>query len=233
VAEHQTASLSTMSPHTPPMQTDRTTDLPIRCSCGSLRGRLRGVSPETGNRCVCYCDDCQSFAHFLERADEVLDVHGGTDIFQTSSGCLEFTEGAEQLACIRLTESGMLRWFAGCCMTAIGNTPGTMQVPFVGLIHSCMDQTAADGRSHEETLGPIRMRGFGRFAKGDRTNLDAHDGAPLPMGVRVTQIINQALKRGEQNRSAFFEFATGEPIVAVRVLTAAELRDAETARDEG
>ena len=162
----------------------------------------------------------------------MLDIHGGTDIFQLSSGCLEFTEGAERLACMRLTESGMLRWFAGCCMTAIGNTPGTMQVPFVGLIHSCMDCFATDGRSREETLGPIRMRGFGQFAKGDRADLDAHDGAPLPMGVRVTEIIKEAVKLGEQNRSAFFNAATGEPIVSVRVLTAAELHDTEAARDE-
>ncbi len=77
------------------------------------------------------------------------------------------------------------------------------------------------------------MRGFGRFAKGDRTHLEAHEGVPLPMGIRVTEIVKQALQRGDQNRSAFFDLSTGEPIVSVRVLTASELRDVETARDHG
>ena len=206
------------------------TDLPIRCSCGFLRGTLRNASLECGNRCVCYCDDCQSFAHFLERADEILDANGGTDIFQMSSDRLEFSEGSAHLACVRLTQAGMLRWYAACCNTAIGNTPGTSRVPFVGLIHSCVDH-ATDGRSRDETLGPIRMRGFGRFAKGDRSKLDAHDGVPLAMGARVTEIVEKALRQGEQNRSAFFNVTSDEPCVSPRILTAVELREIEAVRD--
>ena len=38
-------------------------DLPLRCDCGAWRGVLRSVEPGRGNRCVCYCDDCQSFAY--------------------------------------------------------------------------------------------------------------------------------------------------------------------------
>jgi hypothetical protein len=211
-------------------RTEQPTDLAIRCSCGALRGLLRDVSPDRGNRCICYCDDCQSFAHFLERADDILDDNGGTDIFQTSSGHLEFNEGLEQLACMRLTESGMLRWYAACCQTAIGNTPGTSRVPFIGLIHSCVYHPA-EGRSRDETLGPVRMRGFARFAKGDRSKLDAHDGAPLPMRARVTEILQQALQRGEQNRSPFFNVATNEPCVSPWSLSAVELREIEAARD--
>ncbi len=79
------------------------TDLPIRCSCGALRGIARGVSAKRGNRIVCYCDDCQSFAYFLEHPDRILDSHGGTDIFQMSPARLEISEGADQLVCMRLT----------------------------------------------------------------------------------------------------------------------------------
>jgi hypothetical protein len=210
--------------------TEQPTDLPIRCSCGALRGVLLDASPDSGNRCICYCDDCQSFAYFLERSDEILDHHGGTDIFQTSSGHLEFNAGLEQLACMRLTESGILRWYAACCRTAIGNTPGTSRVPFVGLIHSCVDH-AARGRSRDETLGPVRMRGFARFAKGDRSKLDADDGVPSSMGTRVTEMLQHALQRGEQNRSAFFNVTTNEPCVPPYILTAVELREVESARD--
>ncbi len=222
-------TLTTPTP-TSTAETAKPTDIPIRCSCGAVRGRLRDASPESGNRCVCYCDDCQSFAHFLERADEVLDDNGGTDIFQTSSGQLEFDEGMEQLACVRLTESGMFRWYAACCRTAIGNTPGTRQVPFVGLIHSCVDH-ATGGRSLDEAVGPIRMRGFARFAKGGRSKLDAHAGAPLPMGPRVTEILREALQRGDQNRSPFFKASADEPCVSPRILTQVELRDVVAARD--
>ena len=42
------------------------TDVPIRCACGSLRGVVKDVTPGDGNRCICYCDDCQSFPHALE-----------------------------------------------------------------------------------------------------------------------------------------------------------------------
>jgi len=206
------------------------TDLPIRCSCGALRGTLREASPESGNRCVCYCDDCQSFAYFLEQAEEILDENGGTDIFQTSSGQLEFNQGLEHLTCVRLTDSGMFRWYAACCKTPIGNTPWTSRVPFVGLIHSCVDHVT-DGRSRDEAVGPIRMRGFARFAKGSRSKLDAHEGAPAAMGPRVTEILKEALQRGDQNRSPFFKANTDEPCVSPRNLTALELGDVEAARD--
>jgi hypothetical protein len=189
------------------------------------------ASPEAGNRCVCYCDDCQSFAHFLGRADEILDPHGGTDIFQMSSARLSFSAGIEDLACMRLTGSGMLRWYARCCMTPIGNTPSTNRVPFVGLIHRCIAGFASDGRGPDDVLGPIRMRGFGRYAKGDRSRLDAHETAPEAMGVRVTELIQQALARGEQDRNPFFE-ATDTPIRTPHVLTTSELERAETARDK-
>lgn len=206
------------------------TTLPIRCSCGLLRGILHDASSESGNRCVCYCDDCQSFAHFLERADEILDENGGTEIFQTSSGHLEFTEGLDQLACMRLSESGMIRWYASCCNTPIGNTPWTNRVPFVGLIHSCVDHVA-DGRSRDETLGKIRMRGFGRFAKGDRSKLDVHDGGPPEMGPRVTAMVKKAIEREDQSRSPFFSVGVDEPSVSPRILTAAELNEVEADRD--
>jgi hypothetical protein len=54
--------------------------LPLRCRCGRVRGIAGDVSPSSGFRFVCYCGDCQAFAHFLDRAD-VLDAAGGTDIF--------------------------------------------------------------------------------------------------------------------------------------------------------
>ena len=203
-------------------------DVPIRCSCGALRGVARGVSRERGNRLVCYCDDCQSFAHFLEGADRILDAHGGTDIFQMSPARLEIADGLDHLACVRLRPGGLLRWYADCCRTPIGNTPASRKAAFVGLIHSCTDTA---GPSRDEILGPVRARVNARFAKGDRARLDAHDRAPLSLIVRFIAMLLMARLRGDHSRSPFFDARTGAPTASPRVLTEDERRAVEAARD--
>jgi hypothetical protein len=205
-------------------------DLPIRCSCGALRGALRGISPDQGNHIVCYCDDCQSFAHYLERADEILDKHGGSDIFQHSPAKLEISEGADKLAAVRLTESGLMRWYASCCNTPIGNTLGTYQVPFVGLVVRCIDQ-ATDQRTREAAIGPIRARVNARFAKGNRAELDAYDRAPISMLFQMLSTLLMSRLRGDHKRSPFFDPDTGAPCVTPRVLSTEELQKVEAARD--
>ena len=70
------------------MATD--TELALRCRCGTVRGVARDVAPSTVNHCFCYCDDCQAFAHFLGRADDVLDAYGGTEITQMSQANVGF-----------------------------------------------------------------------------------------------------------------------------------------------
>lgn len=207
-----------------------THDLPLRCSCGSLRGVARALSASRGNRVVCYCDDCQSFAYFLERADELLDVNGGTDIFQTSPAHLEITRGKEHLACVRLAPRGMLRWHTSCCRTPIANTLASGAVPFVGLITRCLDPEAV-GQSLDGVLGPVRVRVFGRYAKGDRSEFDAHDKSAPSVGFRLGRIILGARLRGDRKRSPFFDSATLERVATPRVLAAEELAAVEAARD--
>jgi Family of unknown function (DUF6151) len=84
----------------------------LRCNCGKLKGTLKHTTEI--NRCVCYCADCQAFARFLKREHDILDAVGGTSIVQTIPKHVNFLEGAENLACIRLTETGLLRWYAAC-----------------------------------------------------------------------------------------------------------------------
>jgi len=205
-------------------------ELPIGCSCGALRGVARGVSGARGNRVVCYCDDCQCYAHVLERAAKILDAHGGTDIFQMSSARLEITDGIEHLACLRLKPGGLLRWYADCCRTPIGNSLASRQLPFVGLVQSCTDPASA-GVSRDEALGPIRARVQGRFAKGDRAQLDAHERFPTSQLFRFVPLLLLWRLRGDHKRSPFFDAQTGEPTARARVLSGDELRAAEAARD--
>lgn len=134
---------------------------PIRCSCGALAGSFDGAA--WTNRVICYCDDCQAFAERLGRADEILDARGGSDIVQTEPRFVSIIEGREQLACLKLTPKGLLRWYAACCRTPIGNSGGNPKLSFVGLLHSCLGERAA----LDAAFGPPRMRLFTKFAKGE------------------------------------------------------------------
>lgn len=204
------------------------TDLPIRCKCGALRGVLHEASGRGGNRCVCYCDDCQSFAHFLGRPEELLDAHGGTEVFQTSPALVEIAEGADRLACMRLTPKGLARWYTSCCRTPIGNTLATGSWPFVGLIRACI---AADDSALESALGPIRQRSMGRFAIGDTSGLHVHERLPLSLIARIARMLVVWKLRGDRKRSPFFEPRTGAPAAVPQVLGDEELRELERARE--
>jgi hypothetical protein len=121
-----------------------TSDIPIRCQCGRVRGVARAVGPGTVNRAVCYCHDCRAFAHWLGR-DELLDDHGGTDIVQLARTRLEITQGADQIRCMRLSPNGLHRWYAACCRTPLGNT--IPRIPYVGLERRAFEIPSADDAS--------------------------------------------------------------------------------------
>jgi hypothetical protein len=124
----------------------------IHCHCDKLKGTLNRT--QEVNRCVCYCADCQAFARFLKREHEILDDMGGTSIIQTIPANIRFTEGIENLTCMSLTENGMLRWYAACCNTPIGNTLSTPNLSFIGLIHNCLSSEQTD---LDNTFGSIKM----------------------------------------------------------------------------
>ena len=102
-------------------------------------------------------------------------------------------------------------------------------MPFVGLIHSCMDH-AADGRSSDAVLGPIRNRVFARSARGDLSGIDASQTTSLSMLLRLLPMIVRARLRGDQKHSPFFDSATGAPHATPRLLSSAELREVDPAR---
>jgi hypothetical protein len=104
----------------------------LHCRCGGVRAVLTGVSPRTVNRVVCYCDDCQAFAHQLGRAD-LLNAKGGSDIVQVAPATLSFVQGQNRIAGLRLSPNGLYRWYASCCNTPVGNTLSP-SVPFVGIL---------------------------------------------------------------------------------------------------
>lgn len=132
-------------------------ELDLACSCGQVTGVAVGVDPDRGNHLVCMCDDCQAYAHWLGRADELLDAHGGTAVFQLTPAQVRLTGGVDQVCCVRLSEKGLMRWYAGCCRTPIANTLANPKVAFLGLVDAFVPEP---GR---ERLGPILVRTQGRF----------------------------------------------------------------------
>jgi hypothetical protein len=105
--------------------------LPLRCRCGHVRGVTREVAPYSAFRFVCYCEDCQAFARFLERPD-VLDDAGGTHIFHMPAACVTLTAGADAVRCTSFSAK-VLRWYTDCCRTPIANTAVSPRFPVVGL----------------------------------------------------------------------------------------------------
>ena len=184
---------------------------PLQCRCGTLKGNVssaRGV-----NRCVCYCRDCQAFAHFLGRADEILDASGGTDVIQTRAANVVFTEGREALACMRLTPNGMLRWYSTCCNTPVGNTVASSKVSFVGLIHTCLEGA---GPALDDSFGPVQAYVNTQSAKGGGKSSPL---ALVAVILRVMGIVARARVDGSYKRSPFFSPNTGAPVAAPKVLS--------------
>jgi hypothetical protein len=200
--------------------TSNTKDFPLRCRCGHVRGLAKEVGPDEGFRLVCYCQDCQTFARFLQRPD-VLDGAGGTDIFQMPTGRVKLTSGADAVRCLHLS-SKVFRWYTDCCRTPIGNTAGP-RFPIVGVIHSFMSDDA-EGRSRDEVLGAPLCRIYERSAVGP---LPPNAPPPLQLSIisrRGAKLLSWWL-RGLRRPNPFFDDHTNAPLSVPRVLTPSE-RDA-------
>ncbi len=131
---------------------------------------------------------------------------------------------------MRLTPKGLLRWYAACCQTPIGNTAITREIPFVGLICFGFDP-ASVGVTRNEVLGPVRAHVNTAAAKPDEAGRKVRTSGVLPSILRFAGLVLQARWRGEQKVSLFFDPNSREPSVTPHVLTAEELREVERRRD--
>jgi hypothetical protein len=190
----------------------------LQCRCGAVHGRVTDASPRSVNRAICYCDDCQAFAHHLGRAD-LLDAHGGSDIVQVAPASLALTQGHASIRGVRLTPTGLHRWYAGCCNTPLGNVVSTA-IPFVGIVTAAF---AAAGQAPDRHFGTPRGAIKGEYAIG----------APPPgsRGVGVALMIRSIAKvvgwriGGKAWPHPFFDRASGRALYPVAVLSQAQ-RDA-------
>jgi hypothetical protein len=215
---------------------------PIRCRCGAFEARVD--HPRSGTRAVCYCRDCQAYAHFLELPERMLDENGGTDIVAVRPRFVTIVRGKEKLACMSLSASGILRWHTRCCGTPIGNTPRDLKQSHVGLVHTCLE-SAVDRATHvsdsahqgsgaanqllDEAFGPVAMRVFRRHAKG---RVDGESRARFVVAV-AGYLASMTWTRvsGRYRVNPFFDPVTHAPISAPRVLTEDERTNVYAAVD--
>ncbi len=133
------------------------TTVPLKCTCGKLRGEAIDVSASRGNHGRCTCIDCRAYIRYLGRKD-ILDEDGGIELFQFTPSQVRITTGSDQMRCVKLSEKGMNRWYTECCKTPIGNTMPWAKLPFVGMPTVFMDFQAL-GKTKNEILGPRTMTG--------------------------------------------------------------------------
>ena len=174
------------------------TNLPLKCRCGGVTGNATDVTPSSGSRVICCCCDCQAFAAYLGREEDVLDEFGGTELFQMSQSQVTIQHGHDKLQSMRLSKKGMLRWYTSCCNTPIGNTMNA-KMPFVGVVHSFIDVPNRD-----EVLGPVKAVVQTQYVKGV-PGYPKHS-PKFPLGVTLG-IVGKLLLwklQGKQKPSVFF-----------------------------
>lgn len=184
---------------------------PLRCQCGTLQGYVS--RPEMACRGVCYCKDCQAYAHFLGKAEEMLDEMGGSDVIATLPQNVTFTQGLETLTCMSLSTRGMLRWYASCCNTPVGNTARDFKVSHVGLLHNCLQDPST---SLDSVFGPVRMKVGMKSAKGTPKGMAVSTTVAI-LGFMATLIRTRL--NGGYKITPFFNPEDGAPRVSPKVLT--------------
>jgi len=180
----------------------------FQCQCGTLRGELG--HPPRGVRAVCYCDDCQTYAHLLGEPQRVLDPLGGTEVVAALASDVRFTSAIDALACVSLSPRGLLRWYASCCRTPIANTPRNRKLPYVGLVHSCLHQPDPLERSFPR----VHLRVNTAHAKGQPPGY-GRLGGMARFGSLAARLAAARLVGGYQ-ATPFFD-ANGEPVSPVVV----------------
>lgn len=180
----------------------------FQCRCGQLQGLLE--QPGRSARAVCYCLDCQTYAHLLGEPQSVLDPLGGTDVVAMAATQVRFTAGTQALACLSLSPRGLLRWYASCCHTPIANTPRNWKLPYVSLPYASLSRADAAARD----LPAVRMHVNTKSAHGPTPR---HEGmGAIARFLGLVARLSTARVAGRYKPTPFFDGA-GAPVSRVEV----------------
>ena len=191
-------------------------DVPFSCTCGRVHGVIHDVAPDRGNHLKCYCKSCQTAARVLGYEDS-LDDMGGTSVFQTVPSKVSFESGVDQLACLRLSHKGLLRWYASCCDAPLFTMPDASWFAIAGL--------------NMKRINPVDLTAFGivvgiHQAKSAQSPPDGFKDFGLKRAaIKLVWRAFKALIRRDSG-APFFD-ASGKLTVKPRVLTLQERRAAE------
>ena len=164
---------------------------------------------------MCHCDDCQAFAHFVGRADSVLDGNGGTDAYHLPASRLAVVRGLDRLACVQMTRRRLIRWYCVTCGTPVANTYDTSRLSFLSLSLS-----ALPAEQRDRQFGPSSGHVWTKFGHGDLSKVKR---ASIPaMLWRMASRMVSARLSGDHRNNPFFDRATGQPIRTPRRLTPVE-----------
>ncbi len=189
------------------------------CQCRSLAGTVELPNLQSLTRLVCYCEDCQAFARHLRPDKPVLGPHGGSDLVQVSPARFRINRGTEKLGNLRLTETGIYRWYATCCNSPLCTTPQNPAMPYVGLI---TNNLVGNPKTLDSRIGPVR---FGVCA-GRQYPISAEWPVSRGVGFRgmSSTLLNIGRWRmaGDQTRSRLIDAETGKPVVEPYTLSDTE-----------
>ncbi|MDN3640875.1 DUF6151 family protein [Simiduia curdlanivorans] len=172
----------------------------LKCLCGGVRGKVEVISGSFFH-VHCLCIDCQHFAVYLNNEANILDVHGGTELFQTYPAHLKITEGKDKIGCVQLSPKGLYRWHTKCCNMPIANTMRSPNVPFVGLSVKLM--SFSSNQEKLNTLGPVTVKAFGKYAKGDKP-ADTHAKFPISGLPKILAFMLRGMLRKMNRPHPFF-----------------------------
>lgn len=188
----------------------------VQCECGKFKAEIDNLPQNSAGRCICYCDDCQTYLHFIGR-EKWLDGNGGSEIVPVYPKDFKIVYGEQYLSCVRLSPRGLLRWYTSCCKTPIGNNiPG---FPWLGTLAQVYN--TKDSGFLQRLMGPIRSRIFGNFAKG--TPPEGTSGKPglKDLGV-ILPFLLKGFLGGKSKGSPFYGQDGKTPVVAPTILTLEE-----------
>lgn len=180
-------------------------DLSFSCRCGSVAGTLTNPGPILGDHVVCHCTDCQAFATGLNAEDRILDLHGGTALYQGRCATMRLVKGRDRLASMHLTQKPTLRWYARCCDTPMFNTYRNGRIPYITTVVANCDP---DQRGR--LLGPPIGHLFTGEATGDVSRLKR-----LPMATLMRRFFKRMITdiiAGDRRRADLFDPSTLKPI---------------------
>jgi len=146
----------------------------------------------------------------------MLDVHGGTDTLAVLPSAVLITRGHDRIVCMSLGDQGLLRWYAGCCRTAIANTPRNFKLAVVNVVHSCLERTPGEV---QESFGRVDMRLNTQSARGRLPPLREHKLYSLSRTIKALVL---ARLDGSYRRTPLFDPDSGTPISTPEVLSPIE-----------